>query len=126
MCNFLSSKINVLRRSIFFSSEDVFFQVREQEFDANVWIRSLNALTWVEILRQVLVASGFGPKQHLLNQEFFNKVLRVAQHSKVLNRSMLLLCKSASDPSIFSSKILLVPSSRRKTKWLNMVYVPAH
>ena len=116
----------MLRRSIFFSSEDVFFQVREQEFDANVWIRSLNALTWVEILRQVLVASGFGPKQHLLNQEFFNKVLRVAKHSKVLNRSMLLLCKSASDPSIFSSKILLVPSSRRKTKWLNMVYVPAH
>lgn len=102
-----------------------FFQVREQEFDANVWIRSLNALTWVEILRQVLVASGFGPKQHLLNQEFFNKVLRVAQHSKVLNRSMLLLCKSASDPSIFSS-ILLVPSFRRKIKWLNMVYVPAH
>ncbi|XP_066365573.1 homeobox-DDT domain protein RLT3-like isoform X2 [Miscanthus floridulus] len=47
--------------------------VREQEFDANVWIRSLNALTWVEILRQVLVASGYGPKQHLLNQEFFNK-----------------------------------------------------
>lgn len=47
--------------------------VREQEFDANVWIRSLNALTWVEILRQVLVASGFGPKQHLLNQEFFDK-----------------------------------------------------
>ncbi|KAJ1267386.1 hypothetical protein BS78_07G052300 [Paspalum vaginatum] len=47
--------------------------VREQEFDANVWIRSLNALTWVEILRQVLVASGFGPKQHLLNQDFFNK-----------------------------------------------------
>ncbi|KAG0547113.1 hypothetical protein BDA96_01G051000 [Sorghum bicolor] len=47
--------------------------VREQEFDANVWIRSLNALTWVEILRQVLVASGFGPNQHLLNQEFFNK-----------------------------------------------------
>jgi len=69
----------------FFSSEDVFFQVREQEFDANVWIRSLNALTWVEILRQVLVASGFGPKQHLLNQEFFNKVLRVAKHYKVLN-----------------------------------------
>jgi hypothetical protein len=78
-------------KAFFFSSEDGFFQVREQEFDANVWIRSLNALTWVEILRQVLVASGFGPKQHLLNQEFFNKVLRVAQHSKVLSRSMLLL-----------------------------------
>jgi hypothetical protein len=79
----------------FFScSEDIFFQVREQEFDANVWIRSLNALTWVEILRQVLVASGFGPKQHLLNQEFFNKVLWVAQHSSLtlIHVATLQLC----------------------------------
>uniref|UniRef100_K4A523 Homeobox domain-containing protein n=1 Tax=Setaria italica TaxID=4555 RepID=K4A523_SETIT len=47
--------------------------VREQEFDVNFWIRSLNSLTWVEILRQVLVASGFGSKQHMLNRDFFNK-----------------------------------------------------
>lgn len=47
--------------------------VREQEFDMNFWIKSLNSLTWVEILRQVLVASGFGSKHHMLNRDFFNK-----------------------------------------------------
>ncbi|KAF0908070.1 hypothetical protein E2562_022918 [Oryza meyeriana var. granulata] len=47
--------------------------VREQEFDLNFWIKSLNSLTWVEILRQVLVASGFGSKHHMLNRDFFNK-----------------------------------------------------
>ncbi|KAL5198622.1 hypothetical protein ABZP36_002134 [Zizania latifolia] len=47
--------------------------VREQEFDVNFWIKSLNSLTWVEILRQVLVASGFGSKQHMLNRDFCNK-----------------------------------------------------
>ncbi|KAF8683513.1 hypothetical protein HU200_044426 [Digitaria exilis] len=47
--------------------------VREQEFDVNFWMRSLNSLTWVEILRQVLVGSGFGSKQHMLNRDFFNK-----------------------------------------------------
>jgi hypothetical protein len=41
----------------------------------NFWIKSLNSLTWVEILRQVLVASGFGSKHHMLNRDFFNKVL---------------------------------------------------
>ncbi|KAK3166231.1 hypothetical protein QOZ80_1AG0043140 [Eleusine coracana subsp. coracana] len=46
--------------------------VREQEFDVNFWTKSLNSLTWVEILRQVLVASGFGSKQHM-NRDFFNK-----------------------------------------------------
>ncbi|KAL5196616.1 hypothetical protein ABZP36_000128 [Zizania latifolia] len=47
--------------------------VREQEFDVNFWIKSLNSLTWVEILRQVLVASGFGSEHHMLNRDFFNK-----------------------------------------------------
>uniref|UniRef100_A0ACD5UUY0 Uncharacterized protein n=1 Tax=Avena sativa TaxID=4498 RepID=A0ACD5UUY0_AVESA len=47
--------------------------VRDQEFDLNFWIKSLNSLTWVEILRQVLVASGFGSDHHMLNQNFFNK-----------------------------------------------------
>ncbi|VAH57896.1 unnamed protein product [Triticum turgidum subsp. durum] len=48
-------------------------EVREQEFDVNFWIKSLNSLTWVEILRQVLVASGFGSDHHMLNRNFFNK-----------------------------------------------------
>ena len=68
-----------------FPSEDGSFQVSEQEFDVNFWIRSLNSLTWVEILRQVLVASGFGSKQHMLNRDFFNKVLWIPPHSFFLS-----------------------------------------
>ncbi|KAJ0960513.1 hypothetical protein J5N97_001603 [Dioscorea zingiberensis] len=47
--------------------------VKEQEFDVKFWCQSLNSLTWVEILRQVLVASGFGLKQNTLRRETFNK-----------------------------------------------------
>ncbi|KAI5424267.1 hypothetical protein KIW84_030455 [Lathyrus oleraceus] len=39
--------------------------VESQEYSLNVWKRSLNPLTWIEILRQVLVAAGFGSKQEL-------------------------------------------------------------
>ncbi|PPD94672.1 hypothetical protein GOBAR_DD08323 [Gossypium barbadense] len=38
-----------------------------------VWKTSLNPLTWTEILRQVLVAAGFGSKQGLLRREALNK-----------------------------------------------------
>ncbi|KAI5424270.1 hypothetical protein KIW84_030458 [Lathyrus oleraceus] len=40
-------------------------EVESQEYSLNVWKRSLNPLTWIEILRQVLVAAGFGSKQEL-------------------------------------------------------------
>lgn len=65
------------------------FQVREQEFDVNFWIKSLNSLTWIEILRQVLVASGFGSDHHMLNRNFFNKVLNGTPHySRSFNTCM--------------------------------------
>ena len=63
-------------------------QVREQEFDVNFWIKSLNSLTWVEILRQVLVASGFGSDHHMLNRNFFNKVLNETPHYSRSNTCM--------------------------------------
>nr|CAD1836468.1 unnamed protein product [Ananas comosus var. bracteatus] len=47
--------------------------VREQEFDVNFWCQSLNSLTWIEILRQVLVAAGFGSKCSSLQRETFGK-----------------------------------------------------
>ncbi|XP_073007823.1 homeobox-DDT domain protein RLT3 [Typha latifolia] len=47
--------------------------VREQEFDVNFWSQSLNPLTWIEILRQVLVAAGFGSKHRTLRRDIFNK-----------------------------------------------------
>lgn len=36
-------------------------------------MRSLNPLTWIEILRQVLVAAGFGSKNSLLRRGSFSK-----------------------------------------------------
>ncbi|KAH1081630.1 hypothetical protein J1N35_021391 [Gossypium stocksii] len=47
--------------------------VENQEFVVEFWKKSLNPLTWTEILRQVLVAAGFGSKQGLLRREALNK-----------------------------------------------------
>ncbi|KAJ4791039.1 Homeodomain-like transcriptional regulator [Rhynchospora pubera] len=46
---------------------------REQELDASFLMKSLNPLTWIEILRQVLVAAGFGSKNSLLRRGSFSK-----------------------------------------------------
>ncbi|OMO96861.1 hypothetical protein CCACVL1_04754 [Corchorus capsularis] len=47
--------------------------VENQEFMVEFWKKSLNPLTWTEILRQVLVAAGFGSKQGLLRREALSK-----------------------------------------------------
>jgi len=39
-----------------------------------MWSQSLNPLTWTEILRQVLVAAGFGSKSNTARREIFSKV----------------------------------------------------
>lgn len=49
--------------------------MREQEIDVNIWSQSLNPLTWAEILRQVLVAAGFGSNSYNARREILNKVL---------------------------------------------------
>lgn len=51
-------------------------QVESQEYSLDFWRRSLNSLTWIEILRQVLVASGFGSKQGSLRRDVLNKVFQ--------------------------------------------------
>ncbi|KAK7399047.1 hypothetical protein VNO78_10222 [Psophocarpus tetragonolobus] len=51
--------------------------VESQEFSPDFWKRSLNSLTWIEILRQVLVASGFGSKQGSLRREVLSKELNL-------------------------------------------------
>lgn len=38
------------------------------------WKTSLNPLTWTEILRQVLVAAGFGSKNGLFRRGALSKV----------------------------------------------------
>ncbi|KAH7576570.1 hypothetical protein JRO89_XS01G0111400 [Xanthoceras sorbifolium] len=47
--------------------------VEDQEFFVEFWNESLNPLTWTEILRQVLVAAGFGSKQGSLRRESLSK-----------------------------------------------------
>ncbi|KAJ4849849.1 hypothetical protein Tsubulata_040811 [Turnera subulata] len=47
--------------------------VEEQEFILEFWKNSLNPLTWTEILRQVLVAAGFGSKQGPFQREVLSK-----------------------------------------------------
>ncbi|CAL0312552.1 unnamed protein product [Lupinus luteus] len=51
--------------------------VESQEYSLNFWRKSLNSLTWIEILRQVLVASGFGAKQGALQRETLSKELNL-------------------------------------------------
>ncbi|KAL4200597.1 hypothetical protein AMTRI_Chr02g211950 [Amborella trichopoda] len=38
--------------------------IKQQGFDPKLWNRFLNPLTWTEILRQIMLAAGFGRKQH--------------------------------------------------------------
>lgn len=47
--------------------------IMEQGFDVNFWNRALNPLTWIEILRLVLVAAGFSAKQSSLRRETLSK-----------------------------------------------------
>lgn len=47
--------------------------VKEQEIDVNAWCQALNPLTWIEILRQVLVAAGFGTKSSTARRDDFSK-----------------------------------------------------
>lgn len=44
-----------------------------RKFIVNFWKTSLNPLTWTEILRQVLVAAGFGSKDAISKKGCFNK-----------------------------------------------------
>ncbi|MCD9640180.1 hypothetical protein HAX54_025325 [Datura stramonium] len=47
--------------------------IEHEEFCLKLWISSLNALTWTEILRQVLVAAGFGSKRGRVPGEALSK-----------------------------------------------------
>ncbi|CAL1408034.1 unnamed protein product [Linum trigynum] len=51
--------------------------VEDQEFVLDFWKRSLNPLTWTEILRQVLVSAGFGSKQGAFQRQTLSKEMRL-------------------------------------------------
>ncbi|XP_022976954.1 homeobox-DDT domain protein RLT3 [Cucurbita maxima] len=48
-----------------------------QDFALDVWKKSLNPLTWTEILRQVLIAAGFCSKQGALQKETLSKEMNL-------------------------------------------------
>lgn len=50
-------------------------QVDNQESIIELWRKFLNPLTWPEVLRQVLVAAGFGSSQGPSQRETADKVL---------------------------------------------------
>ena len=54
-------------------------QVENQEYSLDFWKRSINPLTWIEILRQVLIAAGFGSKQGTSRRVALNKVSQLTK-----------------------------------------------
>nr|XP_010932083.1 homeobox-DDT domain protein RLT3 [Elaeis guineensis] len=69
--------------------------VREQELDVNFWSRSLSPLTWTEILRQVLVAAGYGSKQNTMKRQIFskdrNRMAKYGLHPRTLKGALFTL-----------------------------------
>ncbi|KAI4346516.1 hypothetical protein L6164_007406 [Bauhinia variegata] len=51
--------------------------VENEGYSLDFWKRSLNSLTWIEILRQVLVAAGFGSNIGTLRREALSKELNL-------------------------------------------------
>ncbi|KAK6940406.1 WHIM1 domain, partial [Dillenia turbinata] len=47
--------------------------VELQEYLVKIWIKALNPLTWTEILRQILIAAGFGSRQGPLRRDILGK-----------------------------------------------------
>ncbi|XP_031109454.1 homeobox-DDT domain protein RLT3-like isoform X2 [Ipomoea triloba] len=52
---------------------DLVHSVEHKTYILKVWLDSLNALTWIEILRQVLAAAGFGSQCGVNPKEALNK-----------------------------------------------------
>lgn len=57
------------------------YQVEHKKFVIESWEMALNALTWTEIVRQVLVAAGFGSKSRSLRRDVLNKVFNFLKSS---------------------------------------------
>ncbi|XP_048232620.1 homeobox-DDT domain protein RLT3 isoform X2 [Ricinus communis] len=51
--------------------------VEDQEFLMEFWKKSLNPLTWIEILHQILVAAGFGSRQGAFRKESLSKEMNL-------------------------------------------------
>lgn len=60
-----------------------------KDFALEVWKKSLNPLTWTEILRQVLVAAGFCSKQDALQKETLSKVFTFSFLTFLLQRCQM-------------------------------------
>ncbi|XP_065874540.1 homeobox-DDT domain protein RLT3 isoform X2 [Euphorbia lathyris] len=78
--------------------------VEDQEFIVEFWKRSLNPLTWTEILHQVLVAAGFGSRQGAFRKE-------------ALSKEMSLMVKYGLCPGTLKGELFTILSERGNNGW---------
>ncbi|KAL6989131.1 hypothetical protein U1Q18_014883 [Sarracenia purpurea var. burkii] len=63
--------------------------VEHQKYVLQFWMKSLNSLTWTEILRQVFVAAGFGSKSGTLRREALKKEANLMEKfSKIMDMNL--------------------------------------
>ncbi|XP_048139087.1 homeobox-DDT domain protein RLT3 isoform X2 [Rhodamnia argentea] len=73
--------------------------VENQDIIVDFWKKSLNPLTWTEILRQVLVAAGFGSKKG-------------ASHREAVNEEMSLMMKYGMRPGTLKGELFRLLSEQ--------------
>ncbi|KAF2284712.1 hypothetical protein GH714_029486 [Hevea brasiliensis] len=85
-------------------------KVEHQEFVVEFWKKSLNPLTWTEILHQVLVAAGFGSRQGSFHREALSKRgnngLKVSDLAKSMEITELNLAKTTEELELLISSTL--------------------
>ena len=68
----------------------IFGRLKTKKNALEFWQRALNPLTWIEILRQALVATSFGSKQGAMRREAHNKVFKLLTLGFALDLSVCL------------------------------------
>jgi hypothetical protein len=89
----------------------IIWQVENQKVVLEFWKTSLNPLTWTEILRQVLVAAGFGSKQGAMRREALSKVFKLLTLGIASDFTKLHVLAYVSDKMRISAKIYIFLSN---------------
>ncbi|GJV96442.1 hypothetical protein Tco_1548019 [Tanacetum coccineum] len=61
-------------------------KIKHEDVVLKFWKKSLNSLTWIEILRQVLVATGFGSNRDTSLKEHSNKLQEATLMARYFSR----------------------------------------
>ncbi|CAL2258584.1 unnamed protein product [Prunus armeniaca] len=88
-------------------------KVENQEPTLEFWKGSLNPLTWTEILRQVLVAAGFGSKQGAMRRD-------------ALSKEMSLVVKYGLRPGTLKGELFGVLLELARNSWISSSTYRAH